>query len=883
MNCIFYLLKALSPTAYQGYKYVVGKEGNLEFVASAGYTGTGLIPADNFNEKARLVQLPPLLTFLSAEIIQADENKRFIAKTQLRKAGFVKLERDTQYFALSFQGAEYAFLEECSCFFGYMCTPHYKKLLLRYSREANQIFFRKTLDGKITLHREDFQFVAESGLEDKLLFNMYRKGELASANWFNKTDCKIVWARKTIELKFFPEDNYTKILDAYENTFDLIRCAPALSRLQLAKRMVYQIYQVGGDTITSYFAGTYYEDEVAEIIDDETALVSKYHFAKLQDLSEVNLTGFSPEAINTVYSIAKGSLEWRGLEHKYKDPSGADASGYGIIKLEKLFSKGQSAPYAERGRLLSTDAQVTIAQEVLADDGESYSYEYLYDIYRIAIYDNLGTRLYVSSAIYADNGASPLLNFSDTAYAMTRTDQTTSGAIEPASFYLGKYIYSKSLYARMLADIETYENRDGEVITLYDLGFDDFATPRGNYKKCIGLTNLDIWQSTKTIQEPTKYGINDTGGYFTSNFIPTPLSFGRPLPVARHNWGNASIWHTPGLGYPNMEKSLRKAFTLKDAYSIADVIKELLLKIDSSLSFEASSVYSSFLYSTSNDIGLPPGYSAYITPKSNVLKGDYDQAARKADLTFKELMDMLRDCFRCYWFVDEQNRFRIEHISYFTGKPSQLDLTNALDKFTKKNILLAQSEIAFDKKDLPARYEFNWMDDSTDLFGNFTLDITSRYVQRDKREEVTASKFSADVDFMMLFPEKFSEDGFALIIAETLTGVVPIVQKNNLKDDEFRQPYNAEIQNYYASWLHLINYYMKDMPARNISYTGLAEGSLVVEQLKRSMTNEIVCPNGFNLDVNIPITTSFGPGMIEELEINIDTEQASITLSYLPA
>lgn len=878
MNCDFYLLKALSPTAYQGYKYAVGDDGGLEFIASPGYIGTGLIPASSVNKKSRLVQLPPLLTFSSAEIIQADENERLITKTTLDKAGFVKLEESAQYFTLSFQGASYTFLEECSCFFGYQCVPHYKKLALKYSREASQIFFRKALDGKITLHREDFQFVAQSGLEDKLLFNMYREGQLISANWFNKTDCKIDQARGTIELKFFPEDRYTKILDAYENTFDLIRCAPALSKLQLTKRMAYQIYQAGGDTITSYFAGTYYEDKVQEVIDSESALQNKFYFTKLRNFTEATLSGFSVDSLNTVFIINGASTKWAGRL------TGGEY-GPAIIRLEKKSEKGATRAVPTNIGNPADGIQylprLSDGEKIALEKVEGSLYVALYDTYQIiiSVYDGMYD-IYTSTSNYADdkNGQ----DFSLSGLAEQKYQMATSVA-SPSSFYLSDFLYSRSIWARCLADVDTYTSSSGGTISLYDIPADDFAISRGNYKKCIGLSDLTLWQSDIVQATPTKYGIDDFGNYFTSNFLPTQATLEKPMPVARSNWGNTSTWVTESEGYKKFEQSMRKQYTLKDAYTVADVIKALLLKIDSSLSFEASAEYSSFLYATPGSYGLPLGYSAYITPKSNVLKGDYDQAARKAELTFKELMDMLRDCFRCYWFVDEQNRFRVEHISYFTSQSSQLDLTNELDKFTKKNILFAQSEITFDKKDLPGRYEFNWMDDATDLFGNFTLDVNSRYVQKDKHEEIIASKFSSDVDFMMLFPEKFSEDGFALIIAEASTGVVPIVQKNNLKDDEFKYPYDAEIQNYYASWLHLINYYMKDMPARNISYTSLAEGSLVVEQLKRSMTNEVVCPGGFSLDISIPITTSFGPGTIEELEINVDTEQASITLSYVPA
>ena len=127
-----------------------------------------------------------------------------------------------------------------------------------------------------------------------------------------------------------------------------------------------------------------------------------------------------------------------------------------------------------------------------------------------------------------------------------------------------------------------------------------------------------------------------------------------------------------------------------------------------------------------------------MTPKSNVLKSNYDQAARKAEITFKEVMELLRDCFRCYWFVDTQNRFRVEHISFFMNgfalsAPSpQLDLLTKKDRFNKKNVLYGQINYSYDT-DLPARYEFSWADNSTTLFGQGQyLNINDEYVKGKK-------------------------------------------------------------------------------------------------------------------------------------------------------
>ena len=219
--------------------------------------------------------------------------------------------------------------------------------------------------------------------------------------------------------------------------------------------------------------------------------------------------------------------------------------------------------------------------------------------------------------------------------------------------------------------------------------------------------------------------------------------------------------------------------------------------IDTLVKFEATSEYSRFFYEGDTPTPIIPfdgsrvGYVPFIAPKSNVLKGNYDQAAQKAEITFEQVMNMLRDCFRCYWYIDSNNHLRIEHISYFmkglsyTSPNIQLDLTKKYDKFNNKAILYAQEATSYNKDDLSSRYEFNWMDDSTDTFDDMEVNVNSVYIQSDKTEEINSEVFSTDIDLMLYAPDKFSNDGFVLMMANKDTGKVPIAAVSGLRDDEY--------------------------------------------------------------------------------------------------
>ena len=131
---------------------------------------------------------------------------------------------------------------------------------------------------------------------------------------------------------------------------------------------------------------------------------------------------------------------------------------------------------------------------------------------------------------------------------------------------------------------------------------------------------------------------------------------------------------------------------------------------------------------------------------------------------------MLRDCFRCYWFIDSNNRFCIEHIQYFRNGGSYsnspvigIDLTQQKVTRNGKAWAFARNQYKFDKPEMAARYQFGWMDDVTQLFEGFPIDIISKYVNPDNIEQIDVSKFTSDIDYILLNPGEISKDGFLLL------------------------------------------------------------------------------------------------------------------------
>lgn len=917
-------------TAYLSQNTDIDNSGNISYGVSGRYASY-----KNSLETGKQIFFNLISVNSYNAIFFYDKSQNFISYKTLASANneIITPPSNAKYWAVRFTTADANFVAKKDTNFIYFVEsvkPHFKDLNKKYAKESGQEFFRISMDGKINLFGDAYEIVKQSSLEDQLIF-IIDKYNRTSKKWveyykgeFNKTDCKFDYDKKKCELKTTAIDNYTEVMNKYENTYDLIKLAPEISKINLHKRSLMQVYIRGANSITNFFGGTYWEDDVNEAIDNHNDLINKYYFAYIKAGNEFYVRNAGISAVNGVYAGTNGYWsQWNGYTC-YFGTETAFQNAYIYIKRNSdntvLYQSEKQWMFTEQGNAYIGREDIVMVNVNNSSDKFTIESPFVYHIYR-----------------------------------------------------------------RLLCDVDTVEDSEG-VKNTYNLPSDDFVTDNRNYRKCIGLRGGMFFCTSRAVDEPTKYGLNDYGQYFTNQFIPSSAGIERPLPISKNSWANASLWYVYDSFYEYFEERLRKQYTLKDSYSIGAAIKAILKKIDPTLSHEQTAEYSQFLYEGTNPLGLARFY-VYITQKTNILKGNYDQPAQKAETSLEELMKMLRDCFRCYWYI-EDNKFKIEHIYFFMNGGSyssrsnyQLDFTKLTDQFNKKLSSYFQSEVEFEKSDLNQRYEFAWMDDVTDLFGGVTIDVKSNYIQKDKTEEINIGQFSSDVDYMLFNPTNFSDDGFALLCpitdiyediiiqsgnsqgiywtpspSITKPGIYEIYNASdvNLSDatvglysiygdlsslkssmqlfktgdklyfniisadintssglymrlsgfmnatpvvraktglslpiitvegliDENGDTYKAIVQNWYASWIYLQNMYMWDMPASNLESNVV--GNLYARDVKKCMKHTIEFPTEEDLDELELIKTSFGNGKIDEMSINVNTRQAKINLLYRP-
>lgn len=645
-------------------------------------------------------------------------NKTFISGSY----GIANTPSNAAYLRVSMQGLnDYGvFASNVSSYSDYVTPiayPVYKDDLVKdFEKESNQEFFRAKLSGKLTFQSLDYDFIVAQPFDFQFvleIFISYNAGQTWTSYWrgtFWKTDCEFDDDAKTVVVQPTVWDQYNDVLAGIDKEYNLIELAPEIVPVKADKRPMIQVYVPGQSVVGCFLSGMWWEQE-AEPESDETKLVNDFKFALNKVMTIADVSGsMSPQLPNAFTKVFSGDERFNPRTQGTQEFT---ASGYKLV-----YGYGASS------------------------SGSQYSWTI------IRISDNVSMW-----QLAVPNQAPPLLpaNF-------TLTPVANSGATGNVTLY----VHDMPVYSRFVCDTPEISG-----LQTYPIPADDIVENNRNYTRVIGYYFPDtIYFSTSFSSTPTQWGLYQPGQYYQPPYLYwSPEMF----PVARNGWGRVSIWFTFSVFDWIVEQSGRQSFTIRHAYPLSSVISVLLGEIAPGITHEATTDYSQFLYGT-NLIGITQ--TLLITPKSNLVTAGYDQPAQKAPITLKNVLDMLRDCFRCYWFIDDQNRFRVEHIEYFrnggsySGSPIVgVDLTTQQVPRNGKPWAFARDQFKYDKPAMAARYQFGWMDDVTQLFEGYPIDIISKYVNPDNIEQIDVSRFTSDFDYILLNPGAISKDGFALLSA----------------------------------------------------------------------------------------------------------------------
>lgn len=734
-------------------------------------------------------------------------------------------------------------------------TPYYKKLEKKTAKEAGQEYYRETLNGQIKFIGDDFDLINAEPITTEFTFivKVFKAGSWLDyyKGTFTKVNCKLDLAKRMAEPKFKTDDLYKKVLDKYKDEFDIVKLGIPTERISCVKRPFVQIYCAGASSVTNIHNGKSWEADTSVAIElsrtqdgmvELSSKMSAMGFSNLANRREVYIEGASITDVNGMYT-----------ETEY------------LVDLENHLS-------GRRWYKVKNNTRSYYIEAVRNNANLDLSYARLY---------KYGTDelLYEAQLKKSELPEDVFWAFFEAYGSLKNLVFSRYGG---AGFAIVTKDFVYSAWGRVMHN----SNADGVAVKI-----DDFAASNASFKYASPLSSIVVAQSPDSAIEKTEYGVNDEGGYFTDKWLPALFPTGRYVPICRSSWVNSSLWLAyEKTKFDDIDNTYSAGYILRDAYSVGSIIKAILAQIDTTLSHEATAEFSKFLYDESfmlNNIG-ERSY-IYLTQKTNMIKGTYDQAAQTAKVSLETVMNMLRDCFRCYWYVNDAGKFKIEHVTYFLkGRSYQdvlasVDLTTYRDSLNKRPILQGQEEIEYDISDLTRKYTFAFADESFLPFTGVELNADAPYIEGDKIEDINLGSFSADVDYMQISPDSVSQDGFALLCPVYSKSPDSSVGSYSLPIREVQTvengwPYTIAVQNALASWAELINYYAWDMPAYNVSAN--ASSGFSVYGLKECKTQSIKAPNISGLLPYMSVNTQVGRARIVSVSENIDTGHLTLDLVY---
>lgn len=708
--------------------------------------------------------------------------------------------------------------------------PNYKDdLALDYELETNQRFYRAKLSGKINFVRADYDIINDAPFDSEFFlyieksddwgqtYNQYYKAK------FMKTDCTFNDDDKLVTVQPETTDQYDDVLAGLEKEYNLVELAPQIEFLTIRKRPLIQIYVPGDSIVSCFLGGTNWEQD-ANATTDQNALVQTYHFALCNILKEIQITSNgSPAVISGLYTgrMATGANADAFEGKLYPE---WNVNYYIYISQKRI-----------KGMPLG-DALVEIRRR--SDDVAMFRYQKV----TTSPFDTLEFDL---------------------------TAVRGSGATGTMHADMKSY----NIYARYLCDVEKINN-----LNTYPLPADDIVDNNRNYRRAIGYAIDVAFISNSFSDTPTEWGLADDGKYFAPPYSRYGQTF---YPIARSTWRYASLWFAFHLADWILEEGARKAYTLRDTFTLSSCINVLLKEFAPGITHEATPEYSQFLYNAKNPIS-GQSFKLLISQKSNIINGEYQTPAQKAPITLQQIMTMLRDIYKCYWYI-EDGKFKIEQINWFRNGGSYgynpiigYDLTQLENVRNGKKLAFATSEYSFDKVDMPERYQFEWMDDVTTPFEGLPIEITSKYVTAGKIEEINISNFTSDIDLMLLNPSAISSDGFALFAAVTPSGggqlELPFTRQTVDGVDYF-------LQNGFLAFINIQpTYWVYDMPARNFIINNTNNYASSIERKRKQTINfpaGTTDPNPMQL-----VKTYISNGQVDKLSVNLCSRNIKATLKY---
>ena len=159
---------------------------------------------------------------------------------------------------------------------------------IKIDREENQIFRREKIEGTFQFSGDDFALIYGCSVYTTFTLQIFRGDTLVGSADFIRTDCEFNLDDSICKVKLTTKDAYEKLLNAYDNKYNLVKLSPVRETVTMQKRAIIQFYVRGENVVTNVVGGVSYEQSCAEVTSEDD-LRNKYRFGGYLPLAYIHI------------------------------------------------------------------------------------------------------------------------------------------------------------------------------------------------------------------------------------------------------------------------------------------------------------------------------------------------------------------------------------------------------------------------------------------------------------------------------------------------------------------------------------------------------------------------------------------------------------------
>lgn len=385
------------------------------------------------------------------------------------------------------------------------------------------------------------------------------------------------------------------------------------------------------------------------------------------------------------------------------------------------------------------------------------------------------------------------------------------------------------------------------------------------YGRIVAVTDCDggnpvepfgTWQLVEdncAIDSTAKYAtaIPDTSLY-TVNYGATPPA-GSIVVAENVEFSGIEIWV--------IDNTTTVDTSINNGRSMNDVIEFLVGESCGTINEVKSEIFQLNPDTTTEELYVTGASNPYrqtmVWQITDITNNDADSNASIGLMNLKELLSDLYKMMNLRWRI-EGTDLRIDHISYFTQNVGTDISANDQFRVVKQ-----------DKQEIPSRIKYSSLvQRNTDFVGR---DIEyPAACSGDEIQEVRLKYFTADMSFLLNFPEDITTEGFVIAHYYEDTGEYFVGQAPGALS-------LVTVNNAEYSWANLHDKLHRHHAHYN---TGTLNGqSITFDSTRKTKTQEVRYNNCcFDIDPNDLFKTSIGEGVVKRMVTPNITQRATITL-----